>query len=643
MGATKARVSTPSAESKRLGTRHGWATPYLFVTALVVPLLYSSATIDPVEPLRFLVVALLGIVVVTIFGLGMLRSTRTLSVNRAETIVIGCLVAYIVVAAISVLAAGPTADGAYELLELATFTWLVYVTSRAIGGERSMLALLAKLVVLSSFLVGGFAILQYYQVAIFEWMKTDTSVDSTMGHRNLLGSYLLLAFPFVVYAFFELETRWRIASLATLLISAFLLAALQSRAIWVAFPAGVAFSLFLFAATRKRARPPLDHRSSYGRRAMQSATLVASGVSIALLFGSPTSSRAPMRELATSLVRLKHPSFEERLQLWSRTVRMIQEHPLTGVGLGNWRVVIPTYGMEGMRSDTGTLHFQRPHNDFLWVASETGLVGGALYVALFASVLALAVSAMLRASGTHDRLVLALMVGGGTCYVVDSLFSFPKERTAHSIYLALLIGTVLSFHRQAADRAAALSLSRRWTMAIVVLVWATTLFAGRVALARYRAEVHLHRALDARAVKDWPSMVAELDRVDRRYYAMDPTSAPVVWYRGVARFEMGDREAALADFRSALEVHPNHEHVLNNIATCQVLRGEVDDAIRTYSRAIEIAPRFEEARVNLAAVLHSLGRDQEAYDVLAPSAAYATSSRFMECFRTVKVALGMER
>jgi len=271
-----------------------------------------------------------------------------------------------------------------------------------------------------------------------------------------------------------------------------------------------------------------------------------------------------MREHVGSLVQLRHASIQERLQLWARTLRMIQEHPLTGVGLGNWRIVIPTYGTEGLRSNTGTLHFQRPHNDFLWAASESGILGGLLYLAVFVSVLVLAVSAIVRTPSAHDRIVLTLMLFGVSCYVIDALFSFPKERMAHSVYLALLIGTVLSMHRNAGGRAAAPSFSKRWTMAIVALAWVTMLVSWRVAWSRYRAETHLRRALEARAVKNWPLMAAHLDRIDRRYYVMDPSSAPVAWYRGVARFEMGDPATALADFRGALEVHPN----IRTMCTC---------------------------------------------------------------------------
>jgi O-antigen ligase len=641
LGATKVRTPTRSKDAQSRRTRRRWVGPYLFVTALVVPLVYSNATIDPVLLPRFLIVSLLGIVMITAFGVGIVRSTTTLSVNRAEAIVIGCLIVYILVAAISVLIAGPTPDGKFELLKVATLTWLIYASSRAIDGERSTLTLLAKLVIMGSLLVGGFGILQYYQVALFEWMKRDITVDSTMAHRNLLASFLILAFPFVAYAFLELNGRWRVASAAAILISIFLLVALQTRSAWVAFPLGLAFSLIVLAVVTKRARPTRDRRRPYRGRLIQGTVLTALGLSIALLFYSP-GARAPMRDHVGSLVQLRHASIQERLQLWTRTIRMIREHPLTGVGLGNWRVVVPKYGTEGLRSDKGTLHFQRPHNDFLWAASETGLLGGVLYIAVFMTVLGLAVSAMARAPSMHDRVVLALMLLGVSCYVLVSVFSFPKERIAHSVYLALLIGTVLSFHRDAGGRPAAWAFSKRWTMAIVVLVWIVTLIAGRFALPRYNAEVHLRRAFEARAVKNWPLMLTHLDRIDRRYYIMDPTSTPVAWYRGVAHFEMGEAAAALADFRSALEVHPNHVHVLNNIATCHTLRGEHDDAVRTYKRAIAIASRFEEARINLGFLLHSLGRDEEAYEVLAPSAGYATSPRFRECFRLVKTALGLE-
>ena len=617
------------------------------MTALLVPLVYSNATIDPVLPLRFLIVSLLGLVLVTAFGVRIVRTPTTLSLRRSEALVFGFLVAYTIVATVALVVAGPTPDGIFGLLKIAVWIGLIYASARAIDGDPNTLAFLAKCVITSSFLVGGFALLQYYQIAVFEWMKRDTTVDSTMAHRNLLASFVLLSLPYVAFGWLELHGLWRWASAATFLGSTFLLAVLQTRSVWVAFPAGLAGSLLVLAAV-SRLRPLADRSHAYRRRILAAAALMGLALGLALLFYAP-GARAPMLDHVGSLVQTGNASIQERLQLWSRTLRMIRDHPLTGVGLGNWRVVIPTYGMEGLRADTGTLHFQRPHNDWLWVASETGVLGGILYVGIFASVLGVAVAAMLRAQSPRHRMILTLMLFGLIGYVVDSLFSFPMERISHSVYLALVVGTVLSHSRGsgrpqsrgAGELRPAFSLGHRWTLAIVVLAWGTMGRAALVAASRYSAEVHLRRALEARAVRDWPRMAAQLDRIDRRFYAMDPSSAPVIWYRGVAHFEMGDTTAAMADFRSALEVHPHHAHVLNNIATCQTLRREYDEAIGNYRRAIEVAPRFEAARVNLGALLHSLGRDQEAYDVLEPCVAYATSARFAECFRSVKAALGL--
>jgi hypothetical protein len=381
-------------------------------------------------------------------------------------------------------------------------------------------------------------------------------------------------------------------------------------------------------------------RVAYRRRAIAGAASMVLGASLALLLYSPAS-RAPMREHVGSMVQLGNASVHERLELWSRTIRMIRDHPLTGVGLGNWRIVLPTYDTRGLRSETGTLHFQRPHNDFLWAASETGLLGGLLYLGVFMSVLVLAVLAILRAPSSHDRLVAALMLLGVACYCFDSLFSFPKERTSHTVYLALLVGTLLSFERAGKAGAPVVkSFSRRQALAFLAVIWVSTLVAGWFAGSRYRAETHLRHALEARASQDWPRMVAHLDRIDRRFYDLDPSAAPIAWYRGVGRFEMGDRAGAEADFRAAYAVHPNHAHVLNNLATCQALGGESADAIRFYRRAIEVAPRFEEARINLASMLHDQGQDSEAYEVLAPCIATSTSPRFEACLRLVKSALG---
>lgn len=58
------RSPSRSNDAKSRRSRHRWVGPYLFATALAVPLIYSNATLDPVLLPRFVFVSLIGIVAV---------------------------------------------------------------------------------------------------------------------------------------------------------------------------------------------------------------------------------------------------------------------------------------------------------------------------------------------------------------------------------------------------------------------------------------------------------------------------------------------------------------------------------------------------------------------------------------------------
>ena len=67
-----------------------------------------------------------------------------------------------------------------------------------------------------------------------------------------------------------------------------------------------------------------------------------------------------------------------RLGLWRRTVAMSAEHPLLGVGPGNWPVAFPRYAEPGAMRDgvlTATRAPRQAHDDLLERLAETGIPG----------------------------------------------------------------------------------------------------------------------------------------------------------------------------------------------------------------------------------------------------------------------------
>lgn len=82
--------------------------------------------------------------------------------------------------------------------------------------------------------------------------------------------------------------------------------------------------------------------------------------------------------------RLMHPNFsdqeaaQERIVAWKAGLKMIEAHPFTGVGLGNFKPLIMQYEEPGdMPVDT------LAHNTYIEIAAEMGIPGLLLFLAIF--------------------------------------------------------------------------------------------------------------------------------------------------------------------------------------------------------------------------------------------------------------------
>ena len=71
-------------------------------------------------------------------------------------------------------------------------------------------------------------------------------------------------------------------------------------------------------------------------------------------------------------------SFSVRSQMWMATARMMIANPWTGVGAGAWEVQIPLYQRDNTTLETDYY----PHNEWLQLLSEYGLLVGGLVVAV---------------------------------------------------------------------------------------------------------------------------------------------------------------------------------------------------------------------------------------------------------------------
>jgi O-antigen ligase len=103
-----------------------------------------------------------------------------------------------------------------------------------------------------------------------------------------------------------------------------------------------------------------------------------------------------------------------RSDLWRVAWRMTEDHPLVGVGLGNFPAQSPLYVREpGELVAVGQIveTKQRTHNTYLEMLSETGIVGLLLFLLVLGSALGAATVAVRRLQAAGERVAADLIRG----------------------------------------------------------------------------------------------------------------------------------------------------------------------------------------------------------------------------------------
>jgi hypothetical protein len=295
---------------------------------------------------------------------------------------------------------------------------------------------------------------------------------------------------------------------------------------------------------------------------------------------------------------------------------MIKAAPILGVGLGQWKIVFPKYDqiIRASRDGRREMRVQRPHNDFIWVCSETGVLGLFGYLMFWGVIIFYSLRIICNAVDIQNKLFAILMLFGIIGFAVISCFSFPKERIFHNIFFMIIAAGPVTIYHQTFPIQKTVNRGKIFSLNFTILI--ILIFGLVCGYTRFEAEAHTKKAIAAHRAKDWKDVIIEIDKADRRYYNLDPTSTPLLWYRGMANFSLDRIEEARGDFLKAHADHPYHIHVINNLGTCYAKLLDFDTAVEYYKKALFISPRFEQAILNLAAVYFQTAKYGQAREAL---------------------------
>lgn len=533
--------------------------------------------------------------------------------------VILCAVGYAACTAASLLVAVNPTAGLIDLVRTGAFTLVLVVACLLLPLVPRWPDHLLRWLVVAAMVT---ATLGWYELGTRHGLglhprRMIEDVSGRMGNVNLLSGYLVEVLPGCLAAVSLLRGPWRLLGMVASTAALGLVVLLQSRSAWAGLAAGAGLTAVLAWAWRR----PLGLGPRLGRLLVAGGLGAVCGVAGWAWFAGPDDPvAARLRSLVAARDADGRLSDGGRTMIWRLTARMIADHPLAGVGAGNFPIRLPEYHA-APEADMAALHtdtWSRPHNDFLHVAAEKGLPGLAAFTGMFAAALVSIVATMRRPASVRDGRLAAFLWMALVSYLAFSCFDFPLERVSHQVTLAVLLAAATVLRRQAVPAVAPADSTANTAVAAALAAAAAVCLALGVAwttaaLDQERAAVAARAAVQSGRFDD---AVGFARRATTPWRTLDALGMPVAYYEGVAHMQMGDAVAATACLERARRDHPGRFAVLNNLGILYATAGRTDEAIECFTAAVTLFPHRPEGFVNLAACYLDADRPGDAVDLL---------------------------
>ncbi|MFE2743691.1 O-antigen ligase family protein [Streptomyces scopuliridis] len=325
---------------------------------------------------------------------------RARPLTRTAALVLGLPVLGVTIAAITAHDPASSLPGVARYLQIFV---LVPGALLLLLRDRRDFRLVAGSVVVLALVQGAVGVTQYLTGTGASYMGEEIRAVGTFGPTDVMGMATVVAYGLVICVGFALSPGAkgrgrhvarvrRAVALGCAGLLAVPLALSFSRGAWIATAVAVALQLTL----------------SGPRRAVVVA-LVAGALGVVLVGGLGIGSQMITERLdsITRVTDAPDQSVTDRYTMWAAATGMWREHPVTGVGLKGFPAHRDSHASLALSAASDTegagLGFQRqpllsPHNMYLLVLSEQGLLG---IVALAGSWAALLVRALRRLPGAH--------------------------------------------------------------------------------------------------------------------------------------------------------------------------------------------------------------------------------------------------
>lgn len=235
-------------------------------------------------------------------------------------------------------------------------------------------------------LVMGFSIVVAAGYAIWQGIHGNYRAAAFSSHPMILAGYLIQMIPFLLIVGLEtkkLGTKTKACLLCAGVLSCIALVFNGTRGAWIAISCVfIIYGIFNFQKNKK----------------------VVIGMVAICLLTSITAVHVPiLKDRMNTISDMNNQSNAERILLWRSSWHMFMDHPLVGIGAGNFtNVYKPNYiSPEAKEPELG-----HAHSNFFHMLAETGIIGFCSFLYMFGYIL----YTMYRRYRSNEEDVLSLVV-----------------------------------------------------------------------------------------------------------------------------------------------------------------------------------------------------------------------------------------
>ncbi len=313
----------------------------------------------------------------------------------------------------------------------------------------------------------------------------------------------------------------------------------------------------------------------------------------------------------TLLYRLNKDSANGRLFIWSNTIEMIKDHPVTGVGVNAFQAHYMHYQAEwfmehpdsekSLLADNNIFAFNEP----LRIVSDQGVPG------LIISILLLAIIFFRKTGSNKNQLLPTVAKSGIIGVLVFGLFSYPFSVFPLQVVFVVNMAVIASTQNPVVVRT--MSKQKQFSIKTTIVCFAivaTLLFSHKL----YNITIACHKwKIAFKHFK--PNRAEKSLNLCRQIYPQLKNNGAFNSMYGAFLTHAGQYDNAIPVLTRATEIEPN-TNIYLNLGDCYMNKDSLVEAEKAYKYALQMIPSRIKPVYKLALLYMFSNRNSKAMEII---------------------------